>query len=63
MDDINIDFTCSDLDQWRKKILQLADSLELRESYMSHAQKYIRNNYSPKLIFSTYDDIFFNPLG
>jgi hypothetical protein len=52
-------YICSNYEEWRGKLINLATSIQAREKYMSSAAAYLESNCSAKAIFNTYDTIFF----
>lgn len=56
---INENYICSNYEEWREKLINLASSINAREKYMISARAYLETNCSAEAIFNTYDTIFF----
>jgi glycosyltransferase involved in cell wall biosynthesis len=59
MKSINQDFLCDDISDWNIKILELANSKEIRERYMSNANIYLENQHSRNSILKIWESVFF----
>jgi hypothetical protein len=58
MQSVGNDFTCETLDEWGSKIRALAESQQLRVSYMHAAARYVENHCSETAISRTWDEVF-----
>jgi hypothetical protein len=56
---IDENYICSNNEEWREKLINLASSKKAREKYMSSAAAYLKSNCSAEAIFNSYDTIFF----
>ena len=58
MRDANVDAICSTPKEWSKKILELAESVELRQESVEKGQQYIRDTHSESIVLRAWDKLF-----
>ena len=58
MRDTKIDGICSDSDEWRMKITELMESVELRQDSVEKGQQYIRDTHSKEMVLAAWDRLF-----
>lgn len=57
--DANVDFCCSNVNEWKIKILKYLKNEKLRKICANKLKKFVNKNYSKKRFISIYDKIFF----
>ena len=60
MHKIHQDYSCNTPDEWRDKIIKLAESQKYRANYIKSASSYINEYCSTEAIFNTWEYIFFS---
>jgi glycosyltransferase involved in cell wall biosynthesis len=57
--DSKVDFCCSNINEWKIKILKYLKNEKLRKNCADKLKKFVNKNYSKKRFISIYDKIFF----
>ncbi len=58
MNNAQIDGICHSPDEWRAKIMEFMDSVELRKECVERGQQYIRDTHSKDVVLKAWDNLF-----
>jgi len=58
MREAKVECICTSPDQWLLKIMELAQSVELRRESVEKGQQYIRDMHSKEIVLEAWDNLF-----